>query len=265
MAPTLQKNRRRNRYNGYLNMKIAYAPLDKQFDFDADRIKEEIELLIKGHAQERTLPFENGRSVYDQQGLLKIASEEELNNTSKYYINDQGHRVLVPGKMKTYHVFNLTFLPEEPDSLIDIYRHDDPDKKIFWHVHKKPFTWRSELEGTYIQQVVNQFPWEYVQGVRLIYMSPPSLGQIHKDSQFRINYRYFNEGFASISLNVDSGGGVLNYLDHSGKQCFVDNSVKIFHFDDSMAHGVTPITSDRYQIRIWGKLKVPYESILDLH
>ena len=239
-----------------------YSPLVDEFNFNSDTMVKEMDLLIKDQAQERTLPFENGKSVYDPQGLLKIASDTELNATTKYYLDDNGRRVEIPGTMKTYHVFNLTYLPEEPESLIDIYRNDDPDKKIFWHTYKKPFTWREELKGTYIQQSVEQLPWEYIQGVRLIYMNPPSIGQIHRDSHPKANYKYFRDGNASISFNIKHGSGVLNYLDENKQQCTVDNDVQVFHFDDSAAHGVTPISTPRYQLRMWGKLNVPYDHIL---
>jgi hypothetical protein len=240
-----------------------YVPLKNNFTFDSERLITEINSLIADQAEERTLPFENGRSVYDPEGLLSIASDAELNETTKYSINELGQRVKIPGKMKTYHVFNLTYLPEEPDSLIDIYRNDDPEKKIFWHTYKKSFTWRKELEGTYIKQCVEQFPWEYVQGVRLIHMTPPSIGQIHRDSHPKENLRYFRDGFASISFNIASGNGVLKYLD-SGEEKQVENNVKIFHFDDSVPHGVTPIDANRYQIRMWGKLSVPYQDLLNV-
>jgi len=241
----------------------VYAPLNNRFTFDAARLIAEINSLIANQAEERTLPFENGRSVYDPAGRLQIASDADLNNTTKYEINEHRQRVKIPGKIKTYHVFNLTYLPEEQDSLIDIYRNNDPEKKIFWHTYKKPFTWRKELENTYIKQCVEQFPWEYIQGVRLIHMSPPSIGQIHRDSHPRDNLRYFREGFASISFNIDSGNGVLKYLD-AGEEKQVNNNVKIFHFDDSVAHGVTAISSPRYQLRMWGKLSVPYLDLLNV-
>jgi hypothetical protein len=238
-----------------------YAPLLKEFYFNSDILKAEINTLVKSEVQERTLPFVNGASVYDQQGLLNIASNEDLNATSKYYLDENGVRVPVPGKFKTYHVSNLTYLPEEPESMTDIYRMDDPKKTIFWHKYHKQFLWKEELLGSAIKKAVEQFPWEYVQGVRLIYMNPPSIGQIHRDSSPISNQRYFNDGFASISFNIDSGGGVLNYLDKDNKQQEVDNNVKIFHFDDSTPHGVTPITSERYQLRMWGKLSVPYTEL----
>lgn len=240
-----------------------FAPI-KNISFDIQKIRQEINALIKDRAVERTLPFKDGKSIYDTEGLLKIADDHILNDTSRYYIDEDGNRKYVPGKFKTYHVFNLTYLEEEPDSLIDIYRHDDPKKIIFWHKYKKPFRWREELESTYIKQFIESLPFEYVQGVRLIYMSPPSIGQIHRDSHTFANKKYFSEGFASISLNIDSGGGVLNFIDNQGAQYQIDDEHKIFHFDDSAAHGVTAIDSDRYQIRIWGKLNRSYTELLDM-
>lgn len=241
----------------------TYTSLDSKYSFESARLIEEIDRLIRDQAEERTLPFENGRSVYDPSGILNIATDDELNNTTKYKLDEQGNRIKIEGTMKTYHVFNLTYLPEEPESLIDIYRADDKEKKIFWHTYKKPFTWREELEGTYIKECVEQFPWEYIQGVRLIHMNPPSIGQVHRDSHPKANIKYFREGFASISFNIAHGNGILKYIEN-GKEKQIDNDVKIFHFDDGVAHGVTPITEPRYQLRMWGKLSVPYQELFNV-
>jgi hypothetical protein len=238
-----------------------YHPIDKKYSFDSTMLIEEINLLIENYVQERSLPFNNNKSVYDPHGYLKIAPDEQLNDTTRYILSDEG-KTVVKGKFSTYHVFNLTYLEEEPDSLFDIYRQADLKKRIFWHTYKKPFLWRENLKNSEIKKAVEQFPWEYIQGVRLISMSPPSIGQIHRDSHPKSNFKYFSEGFASISFNIAHGGGILNYLDGENKQHSVDNSVGIFHFDDSVLHGVTPIVSKRYQLRIWGKLAVPYQSLL---
>jgi len=242
----------------------VYAPI-LNYDFQRDLLKKDIDLLIKDHAIERTLPFKDGKSIYDSQGKLRVANDELLNNTSRYHLDDQMNRVYVAGEYKTYHVYNLTYLEEESESGIDIYNSKDPKKTIFWHKYHKPFTWRSELLDSSIKKFIDSLPFEYIQGVRLIYMEPPSVGQVHRDSHTFANKKYFESGFASISLNVDHGGGILKFLDNSDTEHSVDNDVKIFHFDDSVSHGVTPITSARYQIRIWGKLNVPYESLLDIN
>jgi hypothetical protein len=241
----------------------AYAPI-KGFDFDNKIFKKEIDVLIKSQAQERTLPFKDGKSIYDSKGLLKIADDKLLNDTSRYYLDENNNRIYVAGKLKTYHVFNLTYLENEPESLIDIYRSSDPKKAIFWHKYYQPFTWRDNLKSSKIKEFIDSLPFEYVQGVRLIFMDPPSLGQIHRDSHTFANKKYFQDGFASISLNIDTGGGILKFLDNKDSEREVDNTIKIFHFDDSVAHGVTPISSARYQIRIWGKLNVDYNSLFDL-
>lgn len=240
----------------------VYAPI-KNYQFDTDLIKKEIDSLVKHNAVERTLPFKDGKSIYDSQGKLQVADDELLNNTSRYYLDEEMNRIYVAGDYKTYHVFNLTYLEEEPESDIDIYNSKDPKKIIFWHKYHKPFTWKKELEGTYIKQFIESLPFEYIQGVRLIYMKPPSIGQVHRDSHTFANKKYFEAGFASISLNVDHGEGILKFLDGHDQEHSVDNDIKIFHFDDSVSHGVTPIEKERYQIRIWGKLSIPYTDILD--
>jgi hypothetical protein len=239
-----------------------YCPLIENFSFNSQRLKKEIDEYVKPGLQERTLPFKDGKSIYDSQGSLHIASDDDLNNTSRYQLDAEGNRIYVGGKYKTYNVFNLTYLPEEPESLIDIYNSKDPKKTIFWHKYLKPFTWREELENSYLKESIEQFPWEYIQGVRVIYMDPPSIGQIHRDSHTFANKKYFDNGFASITFNVDTGGGVMKFLDNQDKEHSIDSDTKVYHFDDSAAHGVTPIESPRYQIRMWGKLKVNYESLM---
>jgi hypothetical protein len=240
-----------------------YAPI-KNYDYDSESFKKEIDSLVKDHAVERTLPFKDGKSIYDSQGKLKVADDELLNNTSRYQLDDNMNRIYLKGNYKTYHVYNLTYLDEEPESGIDIYNSKDPKKIIFWHKYHKPFVWRPELENSEIKKFIQSLPFEYIQGVRLIFMEPPSIGQVHRDSHTFANKKYFESGFASVSLNIDSGGGILKFLDNNDEEHSVDNQVKIFHFDDSVSHGVTPIKSSRYQLRIWGKLNVQYENLLDL-
>ena len=72
-----------------------YAPVIDKYSFDSDRMILEFDKFIGDKLQERTLPFENGKSVYDPAGKLKIASDEELNNTTKYYLDENGKRVAV--------------------------------------------------------------------------------------------------------------------------------------------------------------------------
>lgn len=241
-----------------------YAPLHDQFKFDAAALKLELDQKARPVLQERTLSFKNERSIYDPKGSLKIADDELLNDTSRYIEHEDGSRDYVAGKYKTYHALNACWLPEEPDSEFNIYRFDDPKKTIFWHQYMKPFTWREEFIDGPLYKAVMQFPWEYIQGVRVLCMDPPSIGQAHKDSATLANKKFFGRGHASISFNVDHGGGVLKYLDDSEKDHEVDNDVRVFHFDDSAPHGVTPITSRRYQVRMWGKLAVPYTELMDL-
>ena len=241
-----------------------YAPLKDQFSIDVDAIKTELDQKARPILQERTLSFKNNRSVYDPRSSLKIADDELLNNTSRYVENEDGTRNYVEGKYKTYHALNACWLPEEPDSEFNIYCFNDPKKTIFWHKYLKPFTWREEFINGPLYQSVLQFPWEYVQGVRILCMDSPSIGQAHKDSPTLANKKFFSRGHSSISFNIDAGGGVLKYLDDSETDHQVDNNVRIFHFDDSAPHGVTPITSRRYQVRIWGKLSIPYEELMDL-
>jgi hypothetical protein len=239
-----------------------YCPI-KGFAVDINKIKQELDLLARPLLKENTLSFKNNRSIYDKNSSLNIADDADLVNTDHWAESEDGSRVFVEGKNKTYHAVNLTYLPEEPDSTWNIWK-SEAKKPIFWHIYKKPFTWREEWENTYLKKFINSLPFEYVQGVRVLIMDPPSIGQAHKDSATILNKKFLESGHASISINVDSGGGILKYLDNKEESHEVDNNTALFHFDDSAVHGVTPISSSRYQIRIWGKLNVPYKDILDL-
>lgn len=239
-----------------------YCPL-KDITVDIIKIKSELDKYARPLLRENTLSFKNNRSIYDKNSSLQVAQDTDLVDTSHWSESDDGTRTFVSGKNKTYHAVNLTYLPEEPDSTWNIWKSVDK-KPIFWHIYQKPFTWRDEWEGTYLKEFIESLPLEYVQGVRVLIMDPPSIGQAHKDSATILNKRFLKSGHASISINVDSGGGVLKYLDNAEVSHEVNNDVKLFHFDDSAVHGVTPISSSRYQIRVWGKLKVPYESLMDL-
>ena len=239
-----------------------YCPI-KNIEVDVDRIKQELDRLARPLLKENTLSFKNNRSIYDKNSSLTIADDQDLINTSHWQESDDGTRTFVEGKNKTYHAVNLTYLPEEPDSVWNIWKSVDK-KPIFWHIYKKPFTWREEWQDSYLKQIVDSLPLEYVQGVRVLIMDPPSIGQAHKDSATLLNKKFLESGHASISFNIDSGGGVLKFLDNQENSHEVDNNATVFHFDDSAVHGVTPISSSRYQVRVWGKLKVPYTDILDL-
>lgn len=239
-----------------------YCPL-KDIDVDVARIKEELDCLARPLLKENTLSFKNNRSIYDKNSSLKVAEDNDLVNTSHWDEREDGTRTYVPGKNKTYHAVNITYLPEEPESTWNIWKSEDK-KPIFWHIYKKPFTWREEWQGSYLKEFIESLPFEYVQGVRVLVMDPPSIGQAHKDSATILNKRFLQSGHASISINVDSGGGILKYLDNAEVSHEVDNDVKVFHFDDSAVHGVTPISSSRYQVRIWGKLKVSYKDLMDI-
>lgn len=239
-----------------------YCPL-KNIEVDLGKLKAELDRLARPLLRENTLSFKNNRSIYDKNSSLGVAEDEDLLDTSHWAEAEDGSRVYVSGKNKTYHAVNLTYLPEEPDSTWNIWKSSDK-KPIFWHIYKKPFTWREEWNDSYLKSFVESLPLEYVQGVRVLIMDPPSIGQAHKDSATILNKRFLESGHASISINVDSGGGILKYLDAKEQNHEVDNDVKVFHFDDSAVHGVTPIKSARYQIRIWGKLKVPYTDLMDI-
>jgi hypothetical protein len=239
-----------------------YAPLHGP-DYDQARIASELDAHVSPeNSQLLVPPFVNGRSIHDPDKLLNIASDEELQNTD-YSVLVDGKRQVKRGKNGSFHLYNCTYIPEEPTSKVGyMFNPEDPKKTLFNYVYKKNWTWQDTFSKSYLRETVESFDWQYLQLVRLIVMWPPSIGQTHFDSSPRWSRDYYNEGHATITLNVTNGGGKLYYKDHNNNERICDNNEKIWHFDDSTIHGISPITeATRYQIRLFGKLKKPYREL----
>ncbi len=240
----------------------VYAPI-QGFAFDGARLLQEIEEKCVEEVVERSVVFKNEKSIHDVAATLSIASDEALKNTTHYEEAD-GQMQTRQGKYSTYRVLNITRLPEDPVTTWHTYMERRGHKIAFWHYYRKPWTWMKELENSYLREVVEQFPFEYVQTVRLITMRPPAIGQVHVDTPTRANNRWLEEGFASITLNVSSGGSRMRYL--VGTDSFdADPEIQISHFNDAYRHGVPELKSTRHQIRIFGKMdQQKYLAMMDL-
>lgn len=239
-----------------------YAPI-KGYDYDQSRVIEELNLNVKKESgTDPIFRFKNGRSIVDQDKILNFASDEELQNT-KHAVETENGLIHKEGKYETFKLYSLTYIPEEP--LSKLGHTFDPDNKqngMFFYRYRHNWTWQEEYLNSYTRQVVESLPWEYVQLVRLIVMWPNSIGQTHADGKQGPLLRYYEQGHATITFNVSTGGGQLYYVDCDGESKVCDNTEKIWHFDDSCVHGVSRIIDEpRYQLRVWGKLKVPYESL----
>lgn len=246
-----------------LEMEIpVYAPIHG-FSFDRERLLREIEEKCSEEVVERSVVFKDQKSIHDCEVPLKIASDEQLKETT-HYEEENGQMITKTGKFSTYRVLNMTRLEEDPVTTWHTYMERRGHKIAFWHYYRKPWIWMKELENSYIREVVEQFPFEYVQTVRLITMRPPAIGQVHVDTPTRANNRWLEEGFASITLNVSSGGTLMRYLVE--KDVFdADPEIPISHFNDAYRHGVPELKSTRHQIRIFGKMsRDKYLAMMDL-
>lgn len=240
----------------------VYAPING-FTYDRARLQKELEEKCADVAIERSVVFKNQKSSHDTSVSLQIASDEALKQTTHYEENGSETQTKT-GKYSTYRVLNITRLPEDPITTWHTYMERRGHKIAFWHYYRKPWTWMKELEDSYLREVVEQFPFEYVQTVRLITMRPPAIGQIHVDTPTRANNRWLDDGFASITLNVSSGGSLMRYS--VGKQVYdASPEVPISHFNDAYRHGVPELKSVRHQIRIFGKMDCDkYREMMDL-
>ena len=84
----------------------------------------------------------------------------------------------------------------------------------------------------------------------------------------KTNSEYYDEGFASITLNIDAGNANLWFYNKADDtEYMVDESRwSTWHFNDALSHCTTEVMSPRIQLRIFGKLEssVNYLDLLDL-
>lgn len=240
-----------------------FAPI-VGFDYDQRILQEEIErdcwgLLVPSGAIKERLTF--------YKPSFSVCTDKELEENSYQVFDENMKRIWVQKKYNAWFTANLTYIPENEDSVWQNITAKDGKIEILRDKYRQPWHWRPELQNKllYLKNYLSKFPFEYLQCVRLIVMEPPAIGMIHQDSN-RSN-TYYEDGFAAFNINVLDGGGVLRAQSYNSNKVFdVPNTYKIFHFDDSALHGVTKTSSRRIQFRIYGKMlpKHNYLDILDL-
>lgn len=175
-------------------------------------------------------------------------------------------RTLRPHKINTFFQVNMTTPNPEQNDLQDswIGQHRTDNKTPLWVAFNYPWTFRTDYSLPYLQSVVEMLGLEYASMIRLVYQTPPSIGVIHRDSGPKTNSAYYNNGGVTITLNVSSGGGNLYFIDNDGNERTIDeDNIPVWHFDDGRIHCTNEITSERMQIRIYGKHKY-YKDLMDL-
>lgn len=239
----------------------VYAPI-KNFKCDQGYIVKEVLHQCKPYFHEAGA-LKKRLELYNPK--FNVCTEEQLEECSYQYFKNN-RRFTHYGKYNPWEVVNLTWIPGVEDSKWQNVTTIDGKHYVLRDYCRDEWPWRPEFENSIpaIKEMVSQFPFEYLQAVRLITMRPPGIGMQHKDSYN--NKTYFDDGFAEISVNILNGGGSLRFeaTDESVHD-ISPMSCAAYHFDDSVLHGVTETDSFRVQFRIMGKMNSDtYMGLLDL-
>lgn len=258
-------------------MKIPkFAPLKLQGAFDQVMIKNELlNADIFSHSKVATTVYQNGRSMWQPDGVFEEDEFAKVNQIHHYTVDDEGNRTLVDGEYNTFQMVNLTERDnyskqeswEGKNTVVD-GKVTNQDRLPLWIKYRHPWQYRGDLNIPYTYKTIKSLPFEYVQTVRCILQQPPSIGVVHADSGPLTNQTYYDEGFASVTLNIDAGQANLwFYNKDNDTEYMVDESRwDSWHFDDSCSHCTTEVYSPRIQLRVFGKLQsdVSYLDLLDL-
>jgi hypothetical protein len=220
----------------------VFEPID--FDFDQKQLLTdllEMDVFNKSHLA--TVIYNNGRSKYDKDEFF-----DEYADVLHY--NEDGE--LIEGKYKTFVTYNFTHIPGISETENDSFVDTPEGKRPIWHVYNCPWVWKESTPQSLID-TVKGLGLKYVSCVRLVGQVPPSKGIVHVDSDFKENLRYLKKGGVNITLNVSDGGGHLQYRYQDEMHTIDESKYKCWHFNDSLQHRTTEITSPRVQIRIFGK------------
>jgi len=247
----------------------VFAKID--FNFDQQKIKEE---LLSNNVFDKSMVAttdytDDGRSRWDPEGKIFPEKIFEKNKEIHHYKQTSNTRELVKGKYNTFQMLNLTYLPEKEKTKQEAWEGnlEKKDKRPLWIKYRQPWSWREDLNIPYTKSIIKSLPIEYPLTVRCILQDPPSIGVVHKDNGPITNKDFFDNGFGSITLNIDDGGGNLWVQSYKTNKRFrIDESkYKAWHFDDACIHCTTEVISKRIQLRVFAKLSKPYNEILDLN
>lgn len=238
-----------------------FAPIKKSFD--RERLKEEIlnsKILDKGFIA--TSHLKDSKNFWDNG--INFKGQEFIKQTEVPLWSDETRKSLVKKDINTFYQVNLTEFSEE--AITDVWegKHQDKTKIPLWI--KRDFSWRFRDDANlpYLKKVLDSLGLNYFSMIRIVYQLPPSIGLIHKDSGPKTNLEYYNKGGVGITLNVSSGGGNLYFVDSQYNENKVDeDSIHVWHFNDSALHCTNEIDSERIQIRIYGN-HPNYQDLMDL-
>jgi hypothetical protein len=225
-------------------MTEVFTPLN--IDFDQQTIYNDLmSTNIFDKSFLATVIYTDGRSKYDKDGYFDDYTD---------VIHYDEDRNLVDGEYNTFVTYNFTHIPGIEETETQSFVETEKGRRPIWQVYDQPWQWKDDVPES-LKAVVEELDLEYVSCVRLVGQTPPSKGIVHADASYKDNLRYFKKGGVAITLNVADGGGHLKY--RVGEELFeVDESKhKVWHFDDSMPHCTSEITSPRIQIRVFGKRK----------
>ncbi len=195
---------------------------------------------------------------------FSVCTDEELEENS-YQSFDGDERIWHEGKYNAWKTCNLTWVPDNEDSKWQNVTTIDGKHYILRDHYREGWEWRPEFEDKlpHIRHMVDQFPFEYLQCVRLITMLPPAIGMVHQDSN-KANM-YLEDGFATISVSVLTGGAKVRFEAADGSIHDIGDDYRACHFDDRCLHGITKTDSFRIQFRLFGKMDYKiYMDLMDL-
>lgn len=233
-----------------------FAPLN--YKFDQQKLLEEIEESgILNDLKVATTHKVEEKGFWDNKVNFTDPKFDKLKQIP-YWDGEGPGKKLVSHAINTFYQVNLTTPNKDENDLSDSWvgEHQAKTKTPLWVALDHPWFFRTDCELPYLKSIVKSLGLEYASMIRIVYQKPPSIGLIHKDSGPKTNAAYYDNGGVTITLNVTGGGANLYFVDSAGKERKVDeDNLTAWHFDDSALHCTDEVTSERLQIRIYGKHK----------
>jgi hypothetical protein len=242
----------------------TFAPINRFFN--KEKLFNEIKNSgVLNHLKMATTHAVNGKSFWDN-GVNFKSPEFEKQRDVALWEGEGESRAIRPHKIDTFHQVTLTTPDKSQNDLKDVWmgQHQTNNKIPLWVAFDQPWFFRSDYPLPYLEEVVASLGLEYVSMIRIVHQTPPSIGVIHRDSGPKTNGEYYGKGGVTITLNVSSGGGNLYFIDSNGEEHTIDeDNIEVWHFDDGRIHCTNEISSERMQIRIYGRHKY-YKDLMDL-
>lgn len=248
-----------------------YAPI--RIEYDKSRLHKEIiesgifqnGMIATSHIADGNNPLDNGidgNNPWDNG--INFKSPKFKNQDKVPLWNNRDHNYIVERGINTFKQVNVTSHCEH-NQIDEVWIHNErvQHKVSKWVQYHRPWSYRTDYDLPYLRSVVEQFNLEFVSMIRIIYQNPPSIGLIHVDNVKSINEWYYNNQGVTITLNVSSGGANLYFLQDDKEITIDESNISCWHFDDSVLHCTDEVSSERIQIRIYGKHN-NYLNLMDL-